>query len=61
MSWEYREPRAITSLMVLPVPFGVTTQEDAPVDIKVNEFTEETMCMFLRQWNPSIVATRVTC
>lgn len=35
MTWQYGEPRAITKLYVLPVPFTITTEEDAPVDIKV--------------------------
>ena len=35
MTWQYGEPRAITKLSVLPVPFTITTEEDAPVDIKV--------------------------
>ena len=35
MTWQYGEPRAIIKLCVLPVPFTITTEEDAPVDIKV--------------------------
>lgn len=35
MTWQYGEPRAITKLYILPVPFTITTEEDAPVDIKV--------------------------
>lgn len=35
MAWHYQEPRAITNVKVLPVPFSITTEEDVPVDIKV--------------------------
>ena len=40
MSWHYGEPRAITRLFVLPVPFSLTSEEDAPVDIKVMRLTQ---------------------
>ena len=35
MTWQYGEPRAITKMYILPVPFTITTEDDAPVDIKV--------------------------
>ena len=35
MMWHYGEPRVVAKLHVLPVPFNVTSEEDAPVDIKV--------------------------
>ena len=36
MAWHYREPRTITNLKILPVPFSITTEDDVPVDIKVH-------------------------
>ena len=35
MMWHYREPRALTKLSILPVPFSFTSEADAPVDIQV--------------------------
>ena len=35
MAWQYREPRAITKLSILPVPFSFTSESDAPIDIEV--------------------------
>ena len=36
MAWHYHEPRTITNLKILPVPFSITTEDDVPVDIKVH-------------------------
>ena len=38
MSWHYREPRALTKLAFLPVPFSFTSEEDTPIDIKVIDY-----------------------
>ena len=45
MAWCYREPRAVTHLLLLPVPFSITTEGDAPTDIKVRRE--------LQQWHTS--------
>ena len=36
MMWHYHEPRAITKLSILPVPFSFTSESDAPINIEVN-------------------------
>ena len=36
MTWEYREWRTVTSLSMIPVPFGITSEEDVPVNIQVS-------------------------
>ena len=37
MMWHYHEPRAVTKLSILPVPFSFTTEADAPIDIEVEQ------------------------
>ena len=39
MMWHYHEPRAITKLSILPVPFSFTSEVDAPIDIEVGKIT----------------------
>ena len=44
MIWCYKEPRYITKIHVLPVPFEITSEEDCPTDLKVRE-------LYLNEYN----------
>ena len=35
MIWQYREPRCVTRVHVLPVPLGILSHEDPPTDLTV--------------------------
>ena len=44
MIWCYKEPRYITKIHVLPVPFEITSEEDCPTDLTVRK-------LYLNEYN----------